>query len=328
VTLGGAFVISLDLELHWGIHDHTPVDGYRDALLGVRKAVPLMLELFERREIAATWATVGFLFAETKAELERHFPSELPTYTDPRMSPYASMGSVGADEMHDPFHFGASLVRAIAKTPRQEIGTHTFSHYYCMEPGQTAAQFEADLDASKRIGAPFGDVCKSIVFPRNQVNPAYLDVLHRAGVRTYRPNPEHWAYRPTWDGERPARRAFRLADAYLPLSGAHTHAVSKARHHDRSLRAVPASAFLRPFDPRTRVLDGLRLRRIKGAMTRAARRGELFHLWWHPHNFGRRPRESMAFLSRVIDHFGELRRSHGMESLSMAGAAGVDLDDV
>ena len=39
----------------------------RDAsLLGARDAVPRMLELFAPRDIRATWATVGFLFCETK----------------------------------------------------------------------------------------------------------------------------------------------------------------------------------------------------------------------------------------------------------------------
>ena len=68
----GVLVISLDFELHWGVRDLTPVDGpYRGNLLGAREAVPRMLELFERFEFGATWATVGFLFASTRDELER-----------------------------------------------------------------------------------------------------------------------------------------------------------------------------------------------------------------------------------------------------------------
>ena len=190
---GGALVISLDFELHWGVRDHTTVDGYRENLLGVREAIPAILDLFAKRSIAATWATVGFLFGETRKELERHFPRLLPTYANERMSPYAAMGEIGDDEKSDPFHYAPSLVRAIAKTPRQELATHTFSHYYCLEPGQTAAQFEADLEAAAKIGEPFGDTCRSIVFPRNQLAPEYLDVLRRRGVLAYRSNGTHWA---------------------------------------------------------------------------------------------------------------------------------------
>ena len=49
----GAFVLSLDFELHWGVRDHEPVNGpYRPNLLGARVAIPRLLELFTRYEIA------------------------------------------------------------------------------------------------------------------------------------------------------------------------------------------------------------------------------------------------------------------------------------
>lgn len=312
-----ALVISLDFELHWGVRDHTSVDGYRENLLGVREAIPAMLALFERRGIAATWATVGMLFARTKRELEAAVPARLPRYVRAELSPYAAFGELGEDETKDPFHFGASLVEAIARTPRQEIATHTFSHYYCLEPGQTEEDFEADLLAARAIGAPYGDVLGSIVFPRNQENVAYRRVLERVGVKAFRSNGAHWAYVPTSAGETPARRGFRLADAYLPLSGARTAAAG--RHG--ALVDVPASAFLRPYAPRLRRLDPVRGKRLAWAMRRAAKRREIFHLWWHPHNFGAHPRESLAFLELLLDVFDDLRRSHGMLSLGMRDAA-------
>lgn len=317
----GAFVISLDFELHWGVRDHTPVSGYRANLLGVREAIPGMLSLFRKHDIAATWATVGFLFAETKKDLERHIPRVLPSYTDTRMSPYEAMNEVGADEKSDPFHFAPSLLREIAKTPRQEIATHTFSHYYCLEPGQTPQQFEADLEAAAKIGEDFGDTCKSIVFPRNQLAPEHLDVLKRRGVRAYRSNGTHWAYRAQLEEPAP-RRLFRLADAYVPLSGARANARPSPTPTD-TIVDVPASAFLRPYSPKLRHLDPLRRRRLTRAMTTAARSGRLFHLWWHPHNFGRHPRESLAFLDSLLDSFADLRRRYGMESLTMADASRV-----
>jgi hypothetical protein len=317
---GGALVISLDFELHWGIRDHKTVDAYRENLLGVRRAVPAMLDLFARRAVAATWATVGFLFAENKKALERHFPSQLPTYTDRKMSPYEAMGEIGDDEASDPFHYAPSLVRLIAKTPRQELATHTFSHFYCLEAGQTAAQFEADLEAAAAIGAPHGNTCESIVFPRNQMNAKYMDVLERRGIRAYRSNGKHWAYRAE-AAETPARRIFRLADAYIPIGGARAHACASASDAKEAPVDVPASAFLRPYSPDLAALDGLRLRRLTRAMTTAAEHGQVFHLWWHPHNFGRHLAQSMAFLERILVHFESLRRRHGMESLTMAAAA-------
>jgi hypothetical protein len=82
----GALVVSLDFELLWGVRDRYPADGgaYRRNLLGVRQAVPRMLALFEEFDVAGTWATVGALFARSRADLEQFWPAELPTYQNAR----------------------------------------------------------------------------------------------------------------------------------------------------------------------------------------------------------------------------------------------------
>ena len=69
----GALVISLDFELHWGVRDHVARgDALYQRLPEARHAVEDMLTLFGARHIRATWATVGFLFASNRRELEAH----------------------------------------------------------------------------------------------------------------------------------------------------------------------------------------------------------------------------------------------------------------
>jgi peptidoglycan/xylan/chitin deacetylase (PgdA/CDA1 family) len=316
----GRFVISLDFELHWGVRDHSTVEQYRENLLGVREAIPAMLDLFRRYETRATWATVGMLYAESKQQLLEWLPSRKPRYADRALSPYEAIErEVGDDETADPFHFAPSLIRKIAATPGQELGTHTFSHFYCLEAGQTAEDFEADLRAAQRASAGFHEPPRSIVFPRNQLNPAYLSVLDRCGIVAMRGNGEHWAYeaRP-YAEESPARRAMRLLDAYAPI-------VSTTRSIHRSPGKgptdVPASVFFRPFNKRLARAEPVRLLRIETAMTRAAREGGLFHLWWHPHNFGANLRENLANLGRILEHGRALDRRYGFASSTMAEAA-------
>ena len=53
----------------------------------------------------------------------------------------------------------------------------------------------------------------------------------------------------------------------------------------------------------------------------AARSGSIFHLWWHPHNFGRDTNANLDFLSRLLAHYGELNDRFGMRSATMAEAA-------
>jgi hypothetical protein len=56
-------------------------------------------------------------------------------------------------------------------------------------------------------------------------------------------------------------------------------------------------------------------------MSWAADRSQVFHLWWHPHNFGTHLQENVATLAAVLDHLDVLRRTRGMQSFTMAEAA-------
>jgi len=50
----GSFLISLDFELFWGMRDKTSIRSYGPNILGVRAAIPAMLELFRRYQVRAT----------------------------------------------------------------------------------------------------------------------------------------------------------------------------------------------------------------------------------------------------------------------------------
>src|SRR5271163_1091631 len=129
----GALVISLDFELHWGMRDHTPVDpAVTRTLVASRSMVVTLAELFARREVRATWATVGLLFATTGAEARALSPATRPAYRMARLDPYPE--PIGPTEDEDPLHLAGSLVDRVASFPGQELASHTFSHYYCLEP--------------------------------------------------------------------------------------------------------------------------------------------------------------------------------------------------
>ena len=315
----GVFVVSLDFELHWGVRDKWTVAQYRERLDGVRRAVPALLGLFREFGIRATWATVGLLFFDSKRELLEGLPARRPPYRRASLSPYAALDEVGENERDDPYHFAPSLIRRIAETPGQEIGTHTFSHYYCLEEGQSAEDFRDDLVAAMRVTRrKLGSAPRSIVFPRNQLSAAHLGVCRQLGFLAYRGNPEAWAYRARReDAESLLRRGIRLADAYLPLTGRCSHPLAGA---DAPVD-VPASRYLRPYHPALRGLERLRLERIGSDLDHAARAGRLFHLWWHPHDFGAHLAENLWILGEILTRFRRLRDAFGMESLGMAESA-------
>lgn len=317
-TPHGGFVISLDFELMWGVRDIWTVADYGANVLGVRQVVPRLLELFARHELACSWATVGLLFFDEREALMAALPELRPDYRDRRLSPYADLERIGESERDDPYHYGLSLIRLIRAAPRQEIATHTFSHYYCLEPGQTRETFRADLAAAVAAAEAQGVRLRSIVFPRNQVNPAYLPDCLAAGIVAYRGNERAAIYRAAAaSGQGRLRRAGRLADAYLNLTG-RNGVVPRA---EDGMVNVASSRFLRPWSPRLAALEPLRLRRVLGAMRNAAAEGELFHIWFHPHNFGLHQEENFAVMERIAGEAARLREAHGWPSLTMAEAA-------
>ena len=311
----GSFVISLDFELHWGVSDHRTVESYYENLINTPKVVRRLLELFEKRNIHVTWATVGMLFCREKNELVSFVAEhDRPGYVNPALSNYTIAKTAGNNETDDPFHYANTLIRNIIETPGQELATHTFSHYYCLEPGQSPDQFYQDISAAIKITAREGIFPVSIVFPRNQYSEEYIEKCKLAGIKTYRGNLSSWIYRAEAKfRESLLKRIFRLADAYLPLAG---YRMVSAAQSDGMMN-IPGSCFLRPYNTRLSWLEPLRLYRIKKEMTAAAKKGMIYHLWWHPHNFGKNMDENFQTLLAILDHFDHLALTYGMESLNM-----------
>jgi peptidoglycan/xylan/chitin deacetylase (PgdA/CDA1 family) len=316
--VAGALIISLDFELHWGVYDRMTVDDYRRNLVGAREVVPRMLEAFVERDVQVTWATVGALLCEDRDELLELAGTIAPSYADGGLSHAAVLAGLGQDERADPFHFAPSLVGQIAAAPGQELATHTFLHYYCLAPGQTEAQFRQDLRAARTIAERRGyDPPRAIVFPRNQVNDAYIDVCAEQGLTTFRGTPRHGFYTARDTArETPVRRAGRLLDAYLPIVSMD----ERPRRAAHDLVDVPATRYLRQPLTRLRTVEGLRIRRVRQEIRRAAENGYV-HLWWHPHDFGYDPDLAMQDLSSILDEFERARAGSGMTSLTMSAAA-------
>jgi len=326
----GALVISLDFELHWGVRDHRPLDAAeRRRLLAARAVVPEILHAFREHAVRATWATVGLLFARTRDEAEACRPRIVPKYERRELNPYSE--SLGRDEEDDPFHFAPSLIRAIAQQPGQEVGSHSYSHYYSLEAGQSEGEFKADVASAKRIAENSGYRLRSYVFPRNQVCSGYLPALAAAGFSSYRGTEQAASKAPVPFSEqrRLWSRALRLTDAYWDVNGPQTCEWPRGGGPIAPAPvAVAASRYLRPFTPALRALEGVRLKRIAQAMKQAAREKRIFHLWWHPEDFAPHPGRNLEFLQRVLDTFEECRRECGMVSLSMGDVTGVGQETV
>ena len=310
----GAFTISLDLELYWGVRDKHTLDQYREHLIGERKAIHEILNIFCEYGIHATWAAVGFLFLRNTEQRKENLPHNNPNYSNQILSSYKYIEN--NEELEAVFHFAPDVIELIRKNEGQEIGTHTFCHYYCLEEGQTLSDFAEDLDMAVKIAQGDNLSLKSLVFPKNQWNQDYLKVLPPLGVLSYRGTETSWIYQTSKDADQKGfLRGLRFLDSYLNLSGHHTYDFQDCT--SKSPFNFPSSRFLRPFSNKLELFEGLRLKRITEAMDDAAVKKKIFHLWWHPHNFGVNTERNIEFLRKILEHYKELQQKYGFSSLNM-----------
>lgn len=304
----------------WGLFPTETLESYGQNVAAVGEVLPELLGLLSTHDVQVTFATVGSLFFDDAADWQRHLPPELPMYEDNRLSPYQFYRRQKAAVDAHPNHFFAPhLIERIRSHREHEIATHTFSHYCCLEAGQTHESFRCDLKHAMKVARRFDIELKSIIFPRNQYSYQHVRICQELGLIAFRGNESSWMYAPraqTWETR--FQRACRLADSYLNLSGKHCFEPTVV---DPGIVNIPSSRFLRPHRTSLARFESPRLSRIQDGMRYAAERGLTYHLWWHPHNFGRNRAQNLAFLDEILVYFAGLRRRFGFESRTMASLA-------
>lgn len=308
----GIFCISLDFEKYWGIHDVSDWQSKVNELLEVESVISQLLAHFERFHIHASWATVGLLMHDSWEEIQHKYAERIIPYHEKTYSPFP-LNREKYKGIPDQIVTAQKEISAILSTSGQELASHTFSHYYTLEKGQSIADYKTDVESMKEI-------CKSelssIVFPRNQINNSYLDLQSEYGFSTFRGNQENnlWSNSP-YASESILKKGKRFADAYYNISNTQSKSVQELAFV-HGLLNIPANRFLRPSTGKA-LLEKRKLKRIKDEMTRAAENGHLYHLWWHPHNFARHQKEHFEQLLAILEHFTQLNKTFGMQSLNM-----------
>ena len=106
----------------------------------------------------------------------------------------------------------------------------------------------------------------------------------------------------------------RFLDSYFNITGFNIY--DKIEKINSKLLNIPASYFFRPYSNIT-FLEKLKIIRIKKAMLSAAKNKKLYHIWWHPHNFGSNIESNILQLKEVLEYYMFLNKKYGMKSLNM-----------
>ena len=117
-----------------------------------------------------------------------------------------------------------------------------------------------------------------------------------------------------------ALRLARVADTYVDISG------DRIVHWNEILEPgglcnVRASRFLWPYRPGLNRFEEQRLKRTIDQVKLAALEDAIFHIWFHPHNFGLHLEQNLQVLERILQAFASARERYGMRSLSMSAVA-------
>lgn len=316
--LFGTMIISLDFELIWGFQEKKDVDSFKNRLSHTREVIPRILELFEKYDVSATWATVGMLFHESKQDWLAS-RQDISPQIDDIDGLNGNIKNISLTEV-DQFCFANDLIEQIKGTAKQEVSTHTYSHYYCLDEGNNKNNFKKDLDSAIKVSKKYDVIPESIVFPRNQVNKEYIPLLLSNEITSYRGVEPGNVYKSVSSNKRALFRVIRLIDSYINILGHNTYSWEEI-DKQKPINLM-ASRFFRPAS-KYALLDKLKIRRIKSDLLHAAMERKIYHLWWHPHNFGVRSELCLEQLEEILSYYSELNQQYGLTSQSMNGAVSL-----
>ena len=295
----GAFVLSLDTELAWGMLHRGGYAGHELEFERTRYVVERLLELLVQYNISATWAVVGKLLEEP-----------------PVPGNGAASGSRQRPEWwrtgEDHYWSAPDIVEKILACPvPQEIGCHTYTHMIMGTPGADREALDREIKHCRNLARRRGVTLRSFVYPRNVVSD--VDVLEQNGFTAYRGVARSWA----WRVPGIAGRVARVVEQLLPVAAPVTYPTVHGGIVD-----LPASTLYLHRNGWAKYLPiRMRVRKSIASLHKAALSGGLFHLWTHPFNLASDPDGLLNGLARVFQEVNALRDSGLLVNHTMAGLA-------
>ena len=313
----GALVISLDFELYWGISSRIRYHERKEYFDTTLKLIPELLKIFELYQVKATWATVGMLRNSNWDEWELNNDSlkHKPEYHDVKLNNHYNVEDIIVEDRNPDHFFAGTTIDQIRSTSGQEVGCHTYSHYFCHDAQNLNQSLSEDLKLAHKLAKIDGDNLRSIVLPRNQIDDKLIGLLKDQEYETIRANPDVWYWKRKYMNTVFAKIA-RLVDSYTSLFRTKGYSWDNLSIQD-GIILQPASRFLRPISKTFTTLNRARISRIKKEMRAAAKKNQIYHLWWHPHNFAVNNEQAQKDLRELLDQYKILARDYGMESLTM-----------
>jgi len=293
----GRFIVSLDCEGKWGMADK--LQPYHDRLLtdeALARVYEDIVDLFERHEIAATFA---FVLAFTMDESERARFARLFEIEDFVGDVWLSHFRKARQQGRLGGWFQPRALDTVQRRARHEIACHGFCHRSLADRAARPTDAATELDAAETVAQSKGLSLQTLVYPRNAVgNLRALVQKGYLGFRDERP--------------RPPGRLGPIKSMVDELNlWPQPEAPARGTYGD--IVRIPAGNFFNwRFGPRRLVPPAVTVRRWTTLLNRAADTGGVAHLWFHPHNLITGP-ETREPLEAVLKHASRLARMGRLE---------------
>jgi len=281
-TKKASFVLSIDLELAWGVWDKLSSINIQKIIDKERLVCENLLNIFDENEIPVTWAVVAALL-DNKNKM---------------------MGNLNQKAWYAP----DILDNILNSKTKHLIASHSYAH----KEFNTCSNEEIIEDFEKSIFflKSFNINTDVFIFPRNNV--FHLDVLKKFNFKTYRSIDQSW-YKKVYKYNKLLGKISNLIDKVIPIK---TNSVSPLIDKF-GLTEVPTSILLISKNGiRSIVTNYSMFKKIKDGIDLAISKNECFHIWFHPSNFYYQTNKQFDLLKKIIDYFN-LKREQGLIEIKL-----------
>ncbi|WP_025835231.1 polysaccharide deacetylase family protein [Bacteroides stercorirosoris] len=145
--MNGHFLISLDFELVWGLAgwDLSQIEHYKQNLFSAKDALYKIVCLLEKYNMKCTVGYVGAMNHVSQQELYNTNNILIPAYSNHLYASFGSLLPYMNRELDERLFLAHQEIEMLQKKANVEVASHTYSHYYCLEEGQTIDDFENDV---------------------------------------------------------------------------------------------------------------------------------------------------------------------------------------
>lgn len=287
----GSLIVSLDCEGKWGMADRA--DSIYERMLtdeALEKAYRTLVDLFARFDIPATFAFVmAFVLDEEERRTCASLLRDVPIAGSNWLAAYR-----GAQERrhlsgwHQPRSFDF-----VQGDGRHEIASHSFSHLPFDEREISEDDARHELRSADHVAKRKGVILETLVYPRNVVG--YVHLLPEFGIRGYR---DRLPRRSGWQG--------RMGALFSEFNVNEWPQPCQPPTGDRPIRIPSGYFFNWRFGLRRSIPKWVTMQRWGRLLRTAGERGEVAHLWFHPHNIITGP-ETLDVLTNVLRDAAQLR---------------------